>query len=178
MKRKSEEFASLENKNKRIKEETSENLATLEELSVEALDTVGIEAGRTKSLVGRILCFSDQISEIKLKLLTHPTLLANFAPILQFVRSRAAPGSEEDMVKVFHVVLHMTNLSEQDIMIEKETILGSAYTATPEDLLLKGRQRTSPSDAQHTIDNDDIVDSSEGAASDDPSSQPDGIMDD
>ena len=216
MKRKSEEFSS--GQTKKIKEEPSENVTTLEELScsdynikmedlkqeyvkkqelclllaknvkedfaekdefsVEALDTVEIEAGQTKSLVGRILCFSDQMSEVKLKLLTHPTLLANFAPSLQFVRSRATPRSEEDLVKVFHVVLHMTNLSEQDIMIEKETILGSACIAGPEDLLLKGRKRTSPSDAlpQHTIDNVDIADISVDVASENPNTRPERMM--
>ena len=154
-------------------ENENANSGDVEEFTVEALNTVEILSGETKALLGRILCFSTQISDAKLKLLTHPTLIPHFAPSFQFVRSRATPTSEEDLVKVFHLVLHMTNLSDHDLVVEKETILGSACAAVPEDLMLKGRKRIQSTDIMHFKEDDDIADT----CMDDIKAEPLGEMD-
>ena len=44
-------------------------------------------------------------------------------------------------MRIFHVVIHMSNISDQDILVEKETVLGSASVALPEDLIMVGRKK-------------------------------------
>ena len=44
-------------------------------------------------------------------------------------------------MRIFHVVMHMSNISDQDILVEKETVLGSASVALPEDLIMVGRKK-------------------------------------